>query len=473
LFGPHEKLGKYTIQVGVVGTPFGISLYEEFVKRINKPIMSTDEISRPSFPGFENVFGIKWPVKPAIARELNPGKIQKILLNPNVRFRTYDMVTLYIDAIETAQLNEETKVDIWVLTVPKDIWLKCRTNSETVSESNQHLQAIKSISMGQGLLFEEFKDEYEEEIKALEVDWDFHDQLKARLLFQGILTPVQIILEPTLQFKDKYKEKEFEENMKAHLAWTQSTTIYYKMGRLPWKLSDIRKGICYIGLVFKKYGAGKHSGYACSAAQMFLDSGDGTVFKGNNGPWMDKDEKEYHLKRDSAKALISLALKSYFERNGKYPGEIFIHGRASFKRDEWAGFIDAVDACSSNTKLVGIVIKESSKLKLFREIESEECKYGVLRGLAFSISEKEGYLWTKGFVPRLNTSTSIEIPNPLRVIIDKGDENLEQILKDILSLTKLNYNGLPVTLRFSDRVGNILTAVENIGNKALPFKYYI
>jgi hypothetical protein len=313
----------------------------------------------------------------------------------------------------------------------------------------------------------------------LEVDWDFHDQMKARLLTSGVRTPCQIIVEPTLQFRDKLWQKEYPDNMKAHLAWTQSATIYYKMGRLPWKLAEIRKGVCYVGLVFKKYETGRHLGFACSAAQMFLDTGDGTVFKGNIGSWSNKEDREFHLKKESAKLLLSMAIKSYLERTGSYPQELFIHGRASFKHEEWSGFQEAINENCQDTNLIGVVIKESNKLKLFRDIPAEPCNYGNLRGLALVISETEGFLWTRGFVPRLNTSTSLEIPNPLRIKIDKGIENMEQVLKDILSLTKLNYNaciygdGLPVTLRFSDRVGDILTAVDDIGEKVLPFKYYI
>ncbi len=102
-----------------------------------------------------------------------------------------------------------------------------------------------------------------------------------------------------------------------------------------------------------------------------------------------------------------------------------------------------------------------------------------MRGLALIINDKEGFIWTRGFVPRLNTSMSLEIPNPLRVVVDKGDGNIDQVLEDILALTKLNYNaciygdGLPVTLRFSDLIGGILTAVDKIDTELQPFKFYI
>jgi argonaute-like protein implicated in RNA metabolism and viral defense len=53
------------------------------------------------------------------------------------------------------------------------------------------------------------------------------------------------------------------------------------------------------------------------------------------------------------------------------------------------------------------------------------------------------------------------------------------VLNDILSLTKVNFNsasysdGLPVTIRFADKVGEVLVmgSAENAARQ--PFKYYI
>jgi len=46
-------------------------------------------------------------------------------------------------------------------------------------------------------------------------------------------------------------------------------------------------------------------------------------------------------------------------------------------------------------------------------------------------------------------------------------------------VTKLNYNacifadGSPVTLRFADSIGEVLTAGKNIKGDILPFKHYV
>lgn len=63
--------------------------------------------------------------------------------------------------------------------------------------------------------------------------------------------------------------------------------------------------------------------------------------------------------------------------------------------------------------------------------------------------------------------------------IRQGSADIEQVMKDVMSLTKLNFNGaeycdgLPVTLRFADLVGEILTAGPITPHAPLPFKFYI
>lgn len=73
----------------------------------------------------------------------------------------------------------------------------------------------------------------------------------------------------------------------------------------------------------------------------------------------------------------------------------------------------------------------------------------------------------------------MEVPNPIFIEVNKGEADIIQVLKDILALTKLNYNacifadGAPVTLRFADKIGEILTASTDIKAPPLAFKYYI
>ncbi len=108
------------------------------------------------------------------------------------------------------------------------------------------------------------------------------------------------------------------------------------------------------------------------------------------------------------------------------------------------------------------------------------CSYLNGRTLHFQLRrDKTAYLWTNGFTPRIQTYVGKEVPNPLLINVCRGKAPVEIVLSDIMALTKLNYNackyasGLPVTLRFADAVGEILTAGPLKEKAPLPFKFYI
>lgn len=96
------------------------------------------------------------------------------------------------------------------------------------------------------------------------------------------------------------------------------------------------------------------------------------------------------------------------------------------------------------------------------------------------MSNQRGFLWTKGYTVRLQTYPGREVPNPLSIQIVQGKADMEVVMRDVMALTKLNYNaciyadGVPVTLRFADAIGEILTAGPIKDDlPPLPFRYYI
>jgi len=156
----------------------------------------------------------------------------------------------------------------------------------------------------------------------------------------------------------------------------------------------------------------------------------------------------------------------------KSPKELFIHGKTRFSRDEWEGFKETVP---EGTNVVCIRIRQDSGMKLYRH-----GTINIGRGVGWVKSPRMGYLWTKGYVPRLQTYAGREVPNPLAIEISMGEADMQQVMADVLALTKLNYNaciygdGVPVTLRFADSVGEILTAAPRKNElPPLPFRYYI
>jgi deoxycytidylate deaminase len=106
-------------------------------------------------------------------------------------------------------------------------------------------------------------------------------------------------------------------------------------------------------------------------------------------------------------------------------------------------------------------------------------KTPVMRGSTFLLEPNRSLLWTTGYIPELATYPGREVPNPLLVEISRGDGDMDTILRDVMGLTKVNFNacifsdGLPVTLRFAEAVGEILTAAHHSEGPPLPFRHYI
>ncbi|HNQ78978.1 MAG TPA: hypothetical protein PKJ37_10830 [Acidobacteriota bacterium] len=472
LFGPVNNI--YGIKSGVIATKNGLNIFKNFLESIKRPIVNSNNITRPTFPGFEAAYGCKWEPNDLVYKEVTYEEIQSFLYNSSNYQRTFDLVTLFINKIIASIRNDEDKVDIWFIIVPDEIYKYCRPNSNLPKAL---VQSESCITRSNARIFSSAPSIFEEANKAavaFQYDAQFHDQLKARLLEHTI--PTQILRESTLAWRD-YKNalgvptRNFSK-IEGHLAWTISTASFYKAGGKPWKLSDIRDGVCYLGLVYKKLENSNSPQNACCAAQMFLDSGDGTVFKGEVGPWYNPEKGEYHLRPKEAKELLTQAINSYKEQNRCYPQEVFIHAKTKFNSQEWSAFQEVTP---KGTNLVGVTIYRAKPLKLYKS----EGDYAILRGSAFIIDNRSAFLWTIGYVPRIQTALSMEVPNPLFIEINKGTADISQVLKDIMALTKLNYNaciyadGLPVTLRFADKIGEILTASANIKVPPLAFKYYI
>ena len=240
-----------------------------------------------------------------------------------------------------------------------------------------------------------------------------------------------------------------------------------KAGARPWKLADIRPGVCYLGIVFKQDDASPNKGWASCGAQMFLDSGDGLVFKGTGGPWYSASTQSYHLNEEAARELVETAVREYAIRVGKPPDELFIHGKARFDEAEWRGFRAGA---SDGTRVVGVRIRLAEDLRIYRP-----GRHAILRGLAHIRDERTGFLWANGFIPRLQTYPGREVPRGLLVDVCRGHADIRTVLNDVYALTKLNYNacvygdGEPVTLSFADAVGEILTAGP-VSGAPLPFK---
>lgn len=406
LFGPvDDSRVLREARYGVIGTTAGIERLKRwaasvhnFVERFSPPY-NPEAQHHVSFPGFEAVFRAHWPRQPAAQIEVSEDEILRALKIGNRHEAVKTAVDLFIKPLERHAAREEIQPECWFVIIPEFVYALGRPQSKVKRGERITGDIVLSAARARRLRKEpSFLEDDIEEAEIYRYDTNFRRQLKARLLPHKIVT--QIIRETTLTPQDFLNESGYPVRKvedPATIAWKLCTTAYYKTVGNPWRLANVRPGVCYVGLVYKSTDPLGGDANACCAAQMFLASGDGVVFRGAAGPWYTPSTKEYHLDRQAAAALMGLVVSEYRLRHGgQPPAELFIHGRARFGEEEWAGFGSVVP---SETNLVGVQIREAKyELKLFRE-----GRYPVLRGTVFKLSPRSAFLWTSGFVPRLGT----------------------------------------------------------------------
>lgn len=475
LFGPLERGKPAGIRSAVIGTAEGIRRFKRWHSSIIKPVYNQPaSVARPFFPGFEAAFRCTWNPEPVLSVTIDERTLSRAILIDDGHRRVYEAVNVYLAQIEKTLREEDVRPDVWCVIVPDDVRRYC--SPRAVIDPALRITTPKNIGARFAKQLHSAPSLFPEEnalAKPYQFEVNFHNQLKARLLKSQI--PIQVIRESTIAPFDflniRGKPKRDLSSMLSDIAWHISTAMFYKSGGRPWKLAAGRPGVCYLGIVFKMDESSVDPRSACCAAQMFLDSGDGVVFKGAVGPWYNPQRGAFHLSRHAARELASQAVRAFLEKTGYTPKEIFLHGRIRFSDTEWSGFCDAAP---EGTRFVGVTIKPSTGPRLY-----STGKHAVLRGLAYQVECSRAYLWTRGFVPRLQTYPGLEVPRPLEVSITHGTASIETVLNDILALTKLNYNacrfadGFPVTLKFANAVGEILTAGPIGPVPPLPFKFYI
>jgi len=482
LYGPHAKPKKTKdVRIGVIGTSTGIDHFRAWAAQIKKPVVvpppgkgeKQQRLHLATFPGIEEAFKIAFNDGEFVVHSIDAKAIDVATRIINLHEAVATVVDLYADKARRHRDNDERPVDVWILVVPEIVFERCRPGAKRTGISLVKGDFGKKQKKRSNLpLLGDLVDHAAEDV--FDDVPDFHRQVKAAFLS---ILPTQILRETTLApdaFKNTAGYNIRRTQDRATVAWNIATGLYYKtQPKPPWRLFGIRPGVCYIGLVYKNLPNDPND-HACCAAQMFLSEGDGVVFRGANGPWK-TDEREFHLEPWAARALIGKVLETYQDIHHAPPQELFIHGQTSFKDDEWKAF---AEAAPPTTNVVGVRIRTTGgENKLFRDGD-----YPVLRGTSLILNDRNANLWTNGYVPQLDTYIGPETPNPLFITLLRSKYKMpaiQTVLSDIMGLTKINYNschfndGLPVTIRFANIVGEVLTMGSAKGAEKQPFKFYI
>ncbi len=292
---------------------------------------------------------------------------------------------------------------------------------------------------------------------------NFRGMLKAKAM--NLSFPIQLVWEDVLDDKVAIPRKikqssERKIQDQADRTWNLLTTLYYKgTGRIPWRRmpKEAEYSACYIGVSFYREVGGQQ--LFTSAAQMFDERGRGFILKGKRAQTESRGRHPY-MTQDDARELISEALAAYKGHHRNHPARVIVMKTSKFRDEEAAGIFEALD--EAGTELRDLVwVQESSTVKVFRD-----GNYPVMRGTFVELDGK-GLLYTNGSIPYYGTYPGLYDPKPLLLCPYEGsDSTISDIAKEVLSLTKINWNStqmnqkLPIPILAARRVGEVLKYVK-------------
>jgi hypothetical protein len=466
-FYSNESTGLESVRVGIIGNKDCTEMASKIIELIQKHVKSPkpNHWLFPDYPGMnkDSPFNCNIITSPewnaSLSDDFELKKIEESIKDKNERI-AYG-VNLYAAKVEQIKTGDDWP-NVIICTLPTIVEKFCGISEFTRGAKRVVLTKLEKDIMemqekGQSFLTE-WGFEESEENKPKEKSYDFRNSLKGKVMKYGI--PIQIIKESTMKQILKYGElKKIQKENPAAFSWNFSTALYYKANGKPWRLAKLRQDTCYVGISFFVDKLHPRQEIQISMAQVFTHNGEGLVLRGSEVQ-VDEHTKQPYLKKYQATNLMRQALSKYVKKAKRNPSRVVVHKSSTFSNEEREGFNEAIYELGNINKDFVTIRTMHSWINFLRL-----GNFPVLRGTMIDIDKNEFLLYTSGYSPRIRSYAGHRIPNPIR-IIHNGDSGKEEIAKEILGLTKLNWNTtsfstfMPITIRFADEVGKILSELK-------------
>ena len=457
-YGPldyEQSLAPKLIKLGIVGTPETVEGMHTWLERCQNEIpakLSKQPNLFPRFPGFnpDASFRSSLLMDQQLQREIPPRFFEALKTQSDVNRIVTEAVEVFFH--ELSYLAEKANGGVFVCAVPMEL----------LNLLEQRIQMNKGHT----------EDNHEEQEDQLHLD--FHDMLKARAM--QLKTPIQIVLPPTYDETKRRQQKAHPERARkpqdeATRAWNIHTALYYKAGGVPWRIirEATQLATCYIGISF--YKTLDNSRLLTSIAQVFNERGEGVIVRGSAAK-ISKDDRQPHLQKEDAFALLDQALERYRQEHRTLPARVVLHKSSSYNTEEVEGFTQALH--NQRVDSIDLISMTHSFTRLFRK-----GVYPPLRGTFLSLDDRSHILYTRGSTDFFSTYPGMYVPRPLSFQCEQTEQTPRFLAQEILALTKMNWNntqfngGEPITLRAAYQVGAILKYLEDYETIMPRYSFYM
>lgn len=305
--------------------------------------------------------------------------------------------------------------------------------------------------------------------------FDLHDFLKAYCIERGVAS----------QF---LREQTMNKRQRTEILWWLALSFYVKSRRTPWILNDLDKDTAFVGLGFSidpTAPKGKHVLLGCS--HIYNAEGLGLSFRLSK---LDHSSMRYKknpfLGHEDARRMGDNTRELFFDAHGKLPRRVVIHKRTPFRADEREGLIEGL---SGVDHIEMVEINVDSMLRYVASRQSgqsfDAAAFPVRRGSAMVLETDQALLWVHGSADPVRGKGNpyyqgkSRIPAPLVLRRHYGQSSLQQLCREILGLSKMNWNTfdlytkLPATVESSNAIARIGALLERFGPRSYDYRLFI
>lgn len=472
-YGARRRSHTERLSVALVGTYNLIDLAKEWITAANEFIDSAPsrelessfdqkrhKLLFPDFPGAPIAFEKTLIVEPEFEAKLTLNEVAELkTLDPAAYLARLE--NLIEQRLASMLRQSETKPDVVVVLLTDEMYDTCHITGD------YHRKLAPKIVDGQQLDFFSDFDKLSIDIDPKKVEPLSHNlrsRLKRMAMNPKCEVPIQIIREQTLRGKGT-------QNF-ATRTWNLLTGLYYKAGQIPWILGGLDPKTCFLGVSFFHKKTADTDLVLSSMSHLFATDFDSVILRGEQVSY-DYALKAPILTAESATNIATRALTEFRSARKAPPERMVVHKTSRFSADEIRGFSSAFRDANLAFDLVSIT---KSPLKITRWGQ-----YPVPRGTALFRSDSEAHLYTKGFVPDLQTYPGSHVPSAFQITKARGDSSLKTICNEILALTKLNWNtadfccGVPITMSFARNVGDVFKEFDESSpyDPSRYFRFYM
>jgi hypothetical protein len=304
-------------------------------------------------------------------------------------------------------------------------------------------------------------------------DFDLHDYIKAVAASDGMC--VQMIRENgALHYQ-----------CRCSVMWRLGIALYTKAGGVAWVLADMMPGTAFIGIDYAlRPGSGPENRFAICCSQVFDAEGSGLEFVAYEAD-VKLFGKNPFLRRDQMMKLISRSLQIYQRKHvgDPPPSRVVVHKNTEFKAQEVEGCFDAL-LNVPNVELVHVQ-QDCSWQGVQIDAPQKPRGYPLLRGTSFQLGPYETLLWTQGNLPQMTEKgrdwfkEGKGIPHPLMLVRHAGLGSVEDLCRETLALTKMDWNNdgpydrLPVTLNFAHILAKVVKRMPTLEARSYAFRHFM